>query len=86
MTLCCDARNAITQTDSHHAAQELFDWLAGLAPGHPAAALCDVYTFTAAIALCAPSHQVHSCTLGTACRQGSAIQRAQLCLRGACTW
>ncbi|KAK9842201.1 hypothetical protein WJX81_000257 [Elliptochloris bilobata] len=39
-------------------AQELFDWLAGLAPGHPAAALCDVYTFTAAIALCAPSHQL----------------------------
>jgi pentatricopeptide repeat protein len=39
-------------------AQELFDWLAGLGRGHPAAALCDVYTFTAAIALCAPAHQL----------------------------
>ena len=65
-------------------AQELFDWLSGLAPGHPAAALCDVYTFTAAIALCAPSHQVGHTTDGMEDTQCMTIVRSSACA-GACT-
>lgn len=87
MTLCCDARDATMQTDSHHAAQELFHWLAGLAPGHPAAALCDVYTFTAAIALCAPSHQVRPLHFGRTCRARlwHLAERSLVC-KVACIW
>lgn len=33
-------------------AVEIFDWLRNLDGGHPLAALCDVYTYTAMISMC----------------------------------
>lgn len=46
---------------------EMFDWLRNLDSGHPLAALCDVYTYTAMISMCiyqqARGSPIHSVVL-----------------------